>query len=185
MDPIFRKSSRFLAVAGAALAMTFGAAYAADAADDGMPTSSTHAQSEPGGHNGGAAFMRRLEALHAQLKLSPEQEKNWQSAVTTMKQNHQTMRASHQQMREQLKTLQQPSILDLDALHAAHQRVEQQNQQLREQTMTTWLTFYDSLDNQQKTIVSTAIKKRFAQMEARHKKMHDQWKQHDGASSNS
>lgn len=186
MNPIFRTPSRFLVVASAALAMTISSAFAAD---DGMPASTSHAQSEPGGH-GGAAFMRRLDALHAQLKLSPEQEQKWQSAVATMKQNHQTMRANHQQLREQLKAARQQSILDLDALHATHQRMEQQNQQLREQTVTTWIAFYDSLNNQQKTIVSTAIKKRLAKMEERHEKMHEQWKKRhsaapDGASSNS
>jgi protein CpxP len=182
MNPIFRTSSRFLAVASAALAMTFGAAYAAG---DGMPADNAHAQSEPGGSHGGGAFMmRRLEALHAQLKLTPEQEQKWQSALATMKQNRQAMRANHQQMRQQLKAARQQSILDLDALHATHQQVEQQNRQLREQTVTAWLAFYDSLNDQQKTTVSAEIKKRFAKMEARHEKMHKQWEKRHGATPN-
>jgi Spy/CpxP family protein refolding chaperone len=182
MKPIFRTSSRFLAVASAALAMTFGAAYAAG---DGMPAVSANAHGEPGGSHGGGAFMmRRLEALHAQLHLKPEQEQKWQSALAAMKENRQAMHANHQQMRQQLKAAQQQSILDLDALHAAHQQFEQRNQQLREQTETTWLAFYDSLDSSQKATVSTAIKKRFAKMEARREKMHDQWEKRHGAAPN-
>jgi periplasmic protein CpxP/Spy len=182
MNPIFRTSSRFLAVASAALAMTFGTAYAAD---EGMPAGNPGAQSEPGGGgHGGGAFMMRLKALHAQLKLTPEQEQKWQSALATMKQNHQAMRANHQQMRQQFKAARQQSILDLDALHAAHQHFEQQNQQLREQTVTAWLAFYDSLNDQQKTTVSTVIKKRFAKMDARHEKMHERWEKRHGAAPN-
>lgn len=172
MNPIFKTSSRYLAIASAALAMTFGTAYAAD---NGTPG---------GGHSGSAHMMRRLEALHAQLKLTPEQEQKWQSALATMKQNRQAMHANHQQMRQKFKAARQQSILDLDALHATHQQFEQQNQQLREQTVTAWLAFYDSLNDQQKATVSTMIKKRLAKMEARHEKMHERWEKRHGAAPN-
>ncbi|MEA3120673.1 MAG: hypothetical protein QOH33_214 [Paraburkholderia sp.] len=184
MNPIFRTSSRFLAVACAALAMTFGAAYAAG---DSMPAGNQHDQSEPGsghgGHGGAPFMMRRLEALHTQLKLTPEQEQKWQSALATMKQTRQAMHANHQQMRQQLMAARQQSILDLDTLHADHQKFEQQNQQLREQMVTAWLAFYDSLNDQQKTTVSAVIKKRLAKMEARHEKMHEHWEKRRGAAS--
>jgi periplasmic protein CpxP/Spy len=176
MNPIFRPSSRLLAGACAALALTFGAAYAAG---DDMPAAG---QGEHHGHAGG--MMHRLEALHAQLKLTPEQEQKWQSALATMKSGREAMHANHEKMREQFRAAQQQSILDLDALHASHQQFEQRNLQLREQTTDAWLAFYDSLTEQQKTTVSTELKKRFAKMEARHEKMRARWeKRHGNAAS--
>jgi protein CpxP len=90
------------------------------------------------------------------------------------------MRANHKQMREQFKSMQQQPILDLNAMHDAHQKSEQQEQQLREQTSAAWLNFYNSLNDQQKTTVSTAIKQHFAKMEQRHEKMRERWQQHHG-----
>ncbi|WP_181321865.1 periplasmic heavy metal sensor [Trinickia symbiotica] len=178
MNPIFRTTARYLAVASAALAVTFGAAYAAG---DGM---SADGAGMHGWQRGG--MMHQLEALHTQLHLTPEQEQKWQSALATMKQNHEAMHASHEKMRQQFKAAEQQPILDLDALHAAHQQAEQQNAQLREQTETAWLAFYDSLNDQQKTTVSTELKRHFARMEARHEKMREGWeKHHDGAAASS
>jgi periplasmic protein CpxP/Spy len=178
MNPIFRTPSRILAVASVALAVTFGTAYAAGdsmpAGDPGGPSAHAHE------HGGGAFMMRRLEALHAQLKLTPAQEQKWQSALATMKENRETMRANHEKMRQQFRAAQQESILDLDALHAAHQQFQQQNAQLRDQTATVWLAFYDSLNDQQKTTVSTEIKQHLAKMEARHEKMRERWEKHHG-----
>ena len=173
MNPIFRTSSRFLAVASTALAMTFGAAYASD----GMPAGG---HGEHGGHGGGAFMMRRLEALHAQLKLTPEQEQKWQSALATMRSNREAIHANHENLRRQFQAARQQSILDLDALHTAHQQFEQHNEQLREQTTTAWLAFYDSLNDQQKTTVSTELKQHFAKMEARHQKMRERWEKRHG-----
>ena len=162
------KISRYLAVAAASLAVTFGAAYAAQ---DGMPMGG------PGGwHHGG--FEKQLNQLHAQLKLSPDQEKQWQDALNTMKQNRETLRANHEQMHEQFKAMQQQPILDLNALHDAHQKAMQQDQQLHEQTAQAWLAFYNGLNDQQKTIVSTALKQHFAKMEQMREKMHQRWEQH-------
>ena len=175
MNSIVRTSSRYLAAAAAALAVTFGTAHAAG---DAMPAGGH------GAHNGGAFMMRRLEALHAQLHLTPEQEQKWQSALTAMKQNRAAMRANHEKMREQFKAAQQQPILDLDALHTAHHAFEQQQAQLREQTATAWLAFYDGLNDQQKTTVSTEIKEHFAKMEARRaKRLERREKHHDGAAS--
>ena len=48
------------------------------------------------------------------------------------------------------------------------------------QTSAAWLNFYNTLNDQQKTTVSTALKQRFARMEARREKMHEHWGQHGG-----
>ncbi len=88
------------------------------------------------------------------------------------------MRATHKQMHDQLKALQQQPILDLNALHDMHQKAEEQSHQLREQTSAAWLNFYNGLNDKQKTIVSTALKQRWAKMEARHEKMREHWEHH-------
>jgi periplasmic protein CpxP/Spy len=166
-----KKISRVLAVAATALAIGAGAAYAAQPAGQGGP----------GGWHG--HFMKELTQLHDQLKLNADQEKQWQAALDTMKQNHEAMRANHEQIRNQMKAAQQQPILDLNAMAAAHQQVEQKDAQLRQQTTNAWLTFYNGLNDQQKTTVSTALKQRFAKMEARHEKMRERWQHHKGAAS--
>jgi periplasmic protein CpxP/Spy len=168
-----KNTSRFLAIAAASLAIGVGAAYAAQ-------------PSGPGGmgHGGHNHFMEEINKLHGQLHLNADQEKLWQTALDTMKQNREAMRANHKQMREQFKSMQQQPILDLNAMHDAHQKAEQQNAQLREQTSQAWLAFYNSLNDQQKTTVSTALKQHFAKMEQRREKMREHWQHHgDGAAS--
>lgn len=168
------RMSRYLAVAATALAVGAGAAHAAQPAG-------------PGAHEGHGGwhghFMQQLTQLHNQLKLNPDQEKQWQAALDTMKQNHQAERANHEQMKSQFQAAQQQPILDLNAMAAAHQDVEQKDAQLRQQTSAAWLNFYNGLNDQQKTIVSTALKQRFAKMEQRHEKMRERWEHHHGAAS--
>ena len=153
---------RALTVTAAAFGVVFGAQAA--------PHNAEH-----GGWQHG--FMKQLSQLHNQLQLSPEQEKQWQNAVDVMKQNRQTERASRKQMREQWQAMLQQPILDLNALHAAQQQAQQQRQQLHEQTMQAWLSVYNGLNDQQKIIVSTALKQRFAKMQAWREKMHERWEQ--------
>lgn len=161
--------SRLLAVAAASIAVTFGTAYAAQSGD--------MAAGGPGGwHHGG--FEKQLNQLHTQLKLTPEQEKQWQDALNTMKQNRQAARANHEKMHEQFKAMQQQPILDLNALHDSREQSMQQEHQLREQTAQAWLAFYNGLNDQQKTIVSTALKQHFAKMETFRQKMLQRWQEH-------
>ena len=179
MSNMSNKTSRFLAVAAASLAISIGAAYAAQPA--GQASGPGMAMSGHDGHGGWHNhFMQEINKLHGQLNLNADQEKLWQTALDTMKQNRTAMRASHQQMREQFKSMQQQPILDLNAMHAAHQKIDQQNAQLREQTATAWLNFYNSLNDQQKTTVSTALKQHFAKMEQRHEKMREHWQKRHG-----
>lgn len=184
MNPILRGSSRYLATAAAALAVMFGTAYAAGGNVSPAGPDGAAMQGGPGGwHGHGPFMMERLNALHARLALTPEQEQKWQTALATMKRNHEAERANHEKMREQFKAAQQQPILDLDALHATHQQIRQQSDALHEQTATAWLAFYDSLNDQQKTTVSTELKQHFAKMESRHEKMRESWRQHHGAGS--
>ncbi|MFC0691562.1 periplasmic heavy metal sensor [Paraburkholderia humisilvae] len=168
-----KKTSRVLAIAAASLAIGVGAAYAAQPSGAGGM-----GHDGPGGwHN---HFMQEINKLHGQLNLNADQEKLWQTALDTMKQNREAMRANRKQMHDQFKSMEQQPILDLNAMHAAHQKIEQQDAQLREQTSTAWLNFYNSLNDQQKTTVSTALKQHFAKMEQRHEKMREHWQHRHG-----
>ncbi|MEM5439069.1 periplasmic heavy metal sensor [Paraburkholderia diazotrophica] len=172
-----KKTSRFLAVAAASLALSLGSAFAAQP-QGGPGGPGGMGPGGPGWHHG--HFMKDLNQLHGQLKLNADQEKQWQAALDTMKQSHEAERANHEQMRQQFKQMQQQPILDLNAMHAAHQQIEQKDAQLREQTATAWLNFYNGLNDQQKTTVSTTLKQHFAKMEQRHEKMRERWEKHRG-----
>ena len=178
------KQSRFLAITAAALALSIGALNAASAATPDAPPPGASGMmggpGGPGGHHGGMRMKKELDKLHSQLNLNADQEKAWQAALGTMKQNHAAMRESHKQMHAQMESMKQQPILDLNAMYATHQKIEQQNAQLRDQTSAAWLNFYNTLNDQQKTTVSTALKQRFARMEAHREKMHERWSQHGG-----
>ncbi|SAK50057.1 periplasmic protein [Caballeronia hypogeia] len=179
------KQYRILTAAAAAIALTFGAAHAATTDAPPPPPPGGHAMmggpGGPGGHRMEMRMQKQLDELHAQLKLNADQEKLWQTALTTMKQNHQQMREAHKQMHDQFKSMENQPILDLNAMHAAHQKLEEQSAQLREQTATAWLNFYNGLNDQQKTTVSTALKKHFAKMREHEHKMHERWGKRGGA----
>lgn len=171
---MYKKTSR-LAIAAAVLALSFSAISRAAPPD--MPP-----PGGPGQHHRmeGGPFMM-MQQIHGKLNLSAAQEQQWQAAVNTMKQNRDAMRKSHDALRQQFQAQQNQPILDLNALHAARQQAEQQNAQLREQTASAWLAFYNGLDDQQKTMVSTALKQQFSKMEARRAKMKERWEQRRAA----
>ncbi|CAD6508267.1 hypothetical protein LMG27952_00166 [Paraburkholderia hiiakae] len=171
---MYKTTSRLLAIAAASLALTMGAT-AANAQTPPPPGGPGMMHHGPGMHGD---FMLGFKKLHDKLNLNAAQEKQWQAALDTMKQNHQAMRKNHEQMKQQFDSMKNQPILDLNAMHTAHEQVEQQNQQLREQTTQAWLAFYNGLNDQQKTTVSTAIKERFAKMEQRHEQMRQRWEQH-------
>ena len=178
------KQSRVLAVTAAALAVSFGAVHIAGAQTPDTPPPGAmmmDGHGGPGGHHMEMRMKKQMDALHAQLKLNADQEKLWQTALDTMKQNHEAMRASHKQMHDQMKSMEQQPILDLNAINAAHQKIEQQNAQLRDQTTAAWLNFYNALNDQQKTTVSTALKQHFAKMHEHEMKMHQRWGKNHGA----
>ena len=161
------KMSRFVAVAAASLAIGLGSV--------GLGSVYAAQPDAPGGWHHHGHFMQDLNKLHSQLNLSPDQEKQWQAALDTMKQNHEAARAAHKQMHDQMESLKSQPILDLNALHDLREKAGEQRHQAREQTSAAWLAFYNGLNDKQKTIVSTAIKQHWARMEARHDKMHQHW----------
>ncbi|WP_246174014.1 periplasmic heavy metal sensor [Paraburkholderia hayleyella] len=165
------RSPRLLTVTATALSLVMGSAYAASSDDT----------PGPGWH--GHGMLRQISQLHDPLHLNAAQEQQWQTALATTQQNRQAARASHEQMKQQFQALQQQPILDLNALHAAQQQAQQQAAQRREQTIGAWLAVYNGLDDQQKTLVSTALKQHFARMEARHGKMRKLMKPHGPATS--
>lgn len=172
---MYKKPSRILAVAAAALTLSLGAAYAQ------MPPPG--GPGGPGGPGMHEHFMKELTQVHDRLKLNADQEKQWQAALDTMKRDHEAQRAIHEKMRQQFDAMKQQPILDLNALHAARQQAEQQNVQLREETAQAWLAFYNGLNDQQKTTVSTELKTRFERMEAHREKMRDRWEHRHGPAS--
>src|SRR3954462_14266501 len=124
------KQYRILTATATALALTFGAAYAATSdAPSAPPPGGPGMMGGPGGHRMEMGMQKQLDQLHGQLKLNADQEKLWQTAIDTMKHNRDTMRESHRQMRQQFESMQNQPILDLNAMHAAHQKLEQQQAQ--------------------------------------------------------
>jgi periplasmic protein CpxP/Spy len=176
---MYNKTSRILAIAAASLALAVGAAHAQT-----PPAGGPGGPGNPGMHHmHGGDFMQGIKKLHDKLNLNADQEKQWQAALNTMKQGHEQAHKNHEQLKQQFEAMKSQPILDLNALHAAHQQAEQQDAQLREQTAQAWLAFYNGLNDQQKTTVSTALKEHFAKMEQRHDKMRQRWEQHRGAAS--
>lgn len=145
---MFNKTTRFVAAAAAALALGIGQAHAEDDA-------AACQTAQP------AAAAFNLKTLHDQLNLGATQEVQWQAAVYAMRQSHSTARMNADQLQVQEQTLLQQPILDLSALHTLHEKVSQEDEALPEQSAKAWLTFYDGLSDQQKTIVSAALKPRF------------------------
>lgn len=178
---MYQKTSRFFAVAATSLALSIGVA----SAQTQTPAPQQHMAGAHGGwhHRGHGQFKKQLEQLHAKLNLNADQEKQWQAALTTMKQNRETARANRKQMKAQFDSLKNQPILDLNAMHAAHQHFAEQDAQLREQTASAWLAFYNGLNDQQKTTVSTALKAHFAKMEQRREKMREHWQHRHGVAS--
>lgn len=146
---MFSKTSRLIAVAAATIVFGVGQAYAQDEAGACQTVQQPVA----------AAF--NLKDLHDQLNLNAAQEVQWQAAVDAMRQSHSAARMNADEMQVKEAALLQKPILDLAALHAMHEQAEQADAQLPEQSAKAWLAFYSGLDNQQKTLVSTAFKQQF------------------------
>ncbi len=178
---MFRKTNFTTAIAGiaAAAALCFGGVALAQSSAP-MAASGAHA----GGwhHHGHEGFEHQLEKLHAQLNLTGQQEALWQTAVNTMKANHQQMRSLHEAEKTQMQSQTQVPILDLSGMHAQREQQMQQFHQLREQTVQAWLNVYNSLNDQQKTLVSASLKAKWAQGQARHDAMKQHWMQQHSAS---
>jgi Spy/CpxP family protein refolding chaperone len=174
---------RMLAATVAAVTLSLGA-YAAGAAGPGPD-----AGPGPGAgmlapwHHHGGMMQKQLAELHTRLKLNPQQEQLWQTAIDTMKRDRDTARGNREKIHAQLKSMMQQPILDMNALHAAHMQEQQDNARLHDETATAWLAVYNALDDQQKTIVSDAFKQHFSKMESMRERMREHWQKRHGAAS--
>ncbi len=175
-----RTPLRWLAATAAAVTLSLGA-YAAGVEGPGPGPGGPGAGW--GHHHGGFMMEKQLADLHARLKLTPEQDKLWQTALDTMKRDRAAARTDRDKMHAQLKTMMQQPIIDMNALHAAHTQAQQDGARLRDETATAWLAAYNALDDQQKTIVSDTFKQHFAKMESMRERMHERWQQRRGGAS--
>jgi periplasmic protein CpxP/Spy len=144
---MFSKSCRILTVAAMTLILGIGQAYAQENVSD----SGTAA----------VATQLNMKQLHDQLNLNADQEVQWQSVLDAMRESHSAARMNADQMQAQEQALLQQPILDLAALHAAHEQVVQADAPLPGQSAKAWLTFYRALNDQQKTTVSNALRPHF------------------------
>ena len=176
--PLLRVAATAL-IASAISAVSFGAYAAPDAPAPAaaMAASAPVAEHGPHGHRwapggpggrgsrggregfGGRGFEHMLDHLHDQLKLNAQQEQAWQHARDTSKHDFQGMRANFEEARKQFAAAGQQPILDLAAIQAARQQIESRNQALRLDAENTWISFYNTLNDAQKTIVSNDIKR--------------------------
>jgi Spy/CpxP family protein refolding chaperone len=173
-----RLSPRWLAAAAAAVALGLGTAYAADnVLGPGGDGPGWHHGWHGHHHDDGMMIMGELGKLHNELKLTltPAQEQLWQNALQTMTQAREAARAEHEAARKQFEALARQSVIDLDAMHDAHQKLADQERQRREQVTAAWLKVYDSLNDQQKKVVSDDLKQHFA-----HMAHHHEWMMHRG-----
>lgn len=166
-NPSSRLSRRWLAVGAAAVALGLGTAYAAENAPGPVGDAGGWHQGWHGRHHDdGMMIMKELGKLHNQLKLTltPTQEQLWQNALQTMTQAHDAARAEHDAARKQFEAMTQQPVIDLDAMHSAHQKLADEQRQRHEQVTAAWLKVYDSLSDQQKKVVSDDIKQHLAHM---------------------
>ncbi len=180
---MIRKTTLTATLAGlaTAIALAGGTAYAATATPDAASGAHAHGWGHFK-HHGQCGFEKQLEKLHTELKLNPQQEGLWKTAVDTMHANREQMRTQRKAGMEQMKAAAQQPILDLAAMHAAREQQAQQAHQLREQTTQAWLNVYNALDDQQKTMVSTALKTRWKKFAQHRAAMHERWEHHQAAS---
>jgi periplasmic protein CpxP/Spy len=140
------KSRAFKMVAATLAALTISIGVAQAAPNDATTTSQ---------------FIPALKQLAPQLSLTPTQQNLWQTAMDTMQESHVSARMNEDQLQQQIQAAEQQPIIDLRAVHAAHLKVEQEDDKLREQSANAWITFYESLNNQQKTSVSAVLAPQF------------------------
>ncbi|VVD78196.1 periplasmic heavy metal sensor [Pandoraea anhela] len=170
-----------IAAASAVVAATamFGLAHAADTP---APATGPHAAMHHMRGDHGPWGLGNISKLHDQLKLNAQQEQAWQQALATSQRNRDAMRQNGEQFRQMIAQTKDQQVLDLAGMRAAREKVFDQNRQLRSQTEDAWLNVYNGLNNDQKTIVSNAIKARWAKMKAWHDKaMQHRGQMHKGA----
>lgn len=115
-------------------------------------------------HNDG--MLHSLDKIQAQLKMTADQQQQWQAVQAAMDAAHQQERTIFEQYQQQFQALMQAPALDLQALDAMREHVGEQLRQVHGQTQAVWLKWYGSLDLAQKTLVSSALKTRWQTIKA-------------------
>ncbi|SAL75289.1 hypothetical protein AWB71_05001 [Caballeronia peredens] len=129
----------------------------------GVGSAPVYAQSLPNANDTAVhAQPLNMRTLHDQLNLTADQEVQWQAALDAMRQSHSSERMNADQMQARMQAMLKQPILDLSALHAMDEKARQQDAPLSEQSAKAWLKFYGSLNDQQKTTFSDAIRPEFA-----------------------
>jgi hypothetical protein len=147
---MFSKTSRYVAAAFIGLSFGMGSAFAQS-----VPPMTTVMQQ----------IQRvNLKQMHDQLNLTPSQEIQWQAALDATRESHAAERMNADVMQQQTAAMLDKPILDLSALHAAHEKAVQQDAGLPEKSAKAWLTFYHGLNDAQKTIVSNALRPELAKI---------------------
>ncbi|GAB3629573.1 hypothetical protein PTE30175_01276 [Pandoraea terrae] len=167
-----RKLSIAAASAILVTASMFGLAHAADPAAPAAAPAPHDMHRMHEDHMRGPWGLSDVRKLHDQLKLNPQQEQAWQQATARAKQNHDAMRKNGEQFKSMAAAAKDQKILDLAGMRAQRDKVFEESRRLRNDTEDQWLAVYNGLNDGQKEMVSTAIKARFAKMEAwREKRM--------------
>jgi periplasmic protein CpxP/Spy len=141
------------------LLLKLGALSVVTALSLGVGSAPVYAQALP--NNGDTILhVQQLDVrqLHDQLNLTPDQEVQWQAALDAMRESHASARMNADQMQARTQALLKQPIIDLSALHAIHEKAEQQDALLPDQSAKAWLTFYSGLTDQQKTTFSDALR---------------------------
>ena len=115
-----------------------------------------------------AAAIQQLNQLHAQLNLNAEQEPLWKDMLGATQREYQQAPANFKQWQQQMHTLLGQQILDLNQIHTISDQLQDENRGLHEATETSWLKLYDTLNAQQKTLVSASLKQHWKQTGAHH-----------------
>lgn len=153
------RARRRVATSIAAVALGLGLTLSAVAAP-------RHGAAEDGMFHG-------LQKLHDGLKLTPEQEAQWQKAQAQMKQNAEAARARHEAMRRDMHAaLDQPDV-DFRALSEQMDKSRDQDIAARRAAREQWLAFYDSLDAGQKEQVRGFMKERLQRFDKFRDKMRE------------
>lgn len=135
----------------------------------------------PHGPGGGEEMIGRLIAhAKAQLNLDTSQQGMFDAAVATGKTARELARASHQKVKDALQTELAKPAPNLRAVATVADSVHQDVLAERNKVRNAWLTVYDNLHEDQKTIVRDLLQKRLAHAESFRQKMHERMQQRFG-----
>jgi hypothetical protein len=118
-----------------------------------------------------------LFAAKSQLNLNTSQQQAWDQAVADTKAARQQGRTNAQALQQQLQSqLAGTGALDLGALAATGDQVQQQNQALRVKVRNEWIALYNTFSDEQKAVVKQIVAQRISRMQ----QMRERFQQRQG-----